>query len=125
MDISKKKLRLFEAFSSNPFFEREQEEVMDMDFVLSLSKVSVKIVRYLIYKEAYTDEKFVFDVKEFNKLSGYKFDHSPVRGFIELCSKNLLGKTAIPFVFWVNKKMLSNGVLAQLNVSYEGDKEKL
>lgn len=115
MNVVKSKLKSFEEYASNPFLDKNKGEIMDIDFVISLSKTSMQIVRYLIKKNAYTDDKFIIDIDELNETSGYKIGSIPVRGFSELCSKHLLARTSIPFVFWINKNMLNSGMFCNRN----------
>lgn len=108
-------IRSFPEYDSNPFIalDKSSIKVMDIDFMSTISKRSVSVIKYLIHKKAYeVDERFVFDFKEFNEMMGYNDSKPPTcRAFVELCDKGLLARTSIPYVFWVNKSMLRDALL--------------
>lgn len=101
-------IRSFPEYDINPFIDTFSCKVMDIDFMSSISKRSVSVIKYLVHKKAHkVDERFVFDFKEFNDMMGYNSSKPPTcRAFIELCEKGLLARTSIPYVFWVNRNML-------------------
>ncbi|CCM10658.1 protein of unknown function (plasmid) [Cardinium endosymbiont cEper1 of Encarsia pergandiella] len=109
-DIKKKiGIRFFTEYESNPFIDDPSIKIIDIDFISGISKRSLNLIKYLIYKNAYTSEKFVFDFKEFNKITGYKGGKpNTSKSFIELIDKGLLARTDIPYVFWVNGNMLKS-----------------
>ena len=108
-------IRSFPEYDINPFVDTFFSKVMDIDFMSSISKRSVSVIKYLIYKRAHeVNERFVFDFKEFNEMMGYNSSKPPTcRAFVELCDKGLLARTSIPYVFWINTNMLSTAVYQQ------------
>ena len=114
---SNKGIRSFKEHLSNPFVRQETTPVMDINFITSLSRRSINIIKYLVQKNAYTDEKFIFDLKEFNEMMNYAQSSSPTfKSFAELCEKGILARTNIPYVFWVNKNMLETGLVDSMSV---------
>lgn len=117
----KRGIRSFEECLSNPFIGKGTNQVVDINFITSLSRRSINIIKYLVYKNACTDEKFIFDLNEFNEMMNYAPSSSPTfKSFAELCEKGILARTNIPYVFWVNKNMFSTGLLTSISIPNKG-----
>lgn len=105
-----KGIKNFEEFSVSPFLGKDFGIVIDMDFILSLSKPAQNIIKYMFAKKVYLEEKFLFDIEDFNKFSGYKSNAVYLLGVVNLINKNVLARTKVPNVYWVNKKCLKKSI---------------
>ena len=105
-----KGIKNFEEFSENPFTGKMQVIPIDIDFMLGLSKSAQNIIRYIIHKRVYLEDKFLFDLDDFNKFTGYKSRAAYLSGIIDLVSKSVLAKTKLPHLYWVNKEFLDASI---------------
>ncbi|MDN5247463.1 MAG: hypothetical protein V3580_04710 [Candidatus Cardinium sp.] len=105
-----KGIKNFEEFSENPFSGKEKVIPINMEFVLSLSKSAQNIIRYMMYKKVYVEDKFLFDLDDFNNFTGYKSRAAYLSGIIDLVSKGVLAKTKLPHLYWVNKEFLDKSI---------------
>ncbi|AXI24411.1 hypothetical protein CE557_605 [Cardinium endosymbiont of Sogatella furcifera] len=98
--MSKKyKLEDLKEFSYNPFLNYKSDKILDELFIDTLSNTAKCIIKHLIYKQTFKEEKFLFNVKEFNRFMRYINMPDPSGGLAELCAKNLLEKTKEVDVF--------------------------
>lgn len=104
-------MKNFEEFSNNPFIDKEIGNIVDMKFMLSISKSAQNIIRYMVYKKAYLEERFLFDLDDFNKFVGYTSKSAYLSGVIDLIRNNILAKTKLPHLYWVNKNLLDKSTL--------------
>lgn len=102
-----------DEFESNPFIGGRSEKVIDLDFLISLSKPAQNVIKYIIHKGIPEDGKLLFDIDDFSKFMGYKTRSSTNKGLLELCSKGLLAKTKFSLVYWVNNKSFNEGILCK------------
>ncbi|MGI2298325.1 hypothetical protein ACRRVB_00645 [Candidatus Cardinium hertigii] len=109
--MSSRGIKNFEEFTENPFFGKKIGTVIDMEFILGLSKSAQNIIRYMMHKKIYLEEKFLFDLDDFNKFVGYTSRTAYLSGIIDLVKKNVLAKTKLPHLYWVNKVCLDNPTL--------------
>ncbi|TSJ80091.1 MAG: hypothetical protein NMK33_06150 (plasmid) [Candidatus Cardinium sp.] len=106
-----KGIKTFEEFLENPFLGENIGNAIDIEFMLSLSKPAQNIIRYMVKKKTCLEDKFLFDVDDFNKFSGYKSRAVYLKGVIDLIMKNVLAKTKLPHLYWVNKGILDKSSL--------------
>ena len=97
-------------FACNPFSNYKSDKIFDELFIDALSKTAKNLIKYLIYKQAFTEEKFLFNVNEFNRFMRYINIVHPSDGLAELCTKTLLAKTKDADIFWINKYLFNTGV---------------
>lgn len=90
-------------FSKNPFVNYKSGQIFDKPFIDDLSKDAKHLIKYLIYKQAFTEGKFLFSIDEFNKFIGHMNMANLSDGLAELCTKELLAKTKDTNIYWVNK----------------------
>ena len=103
-------IKNFDEFSENPFSGTRKVVPINMEFMLSLSKSAQNIIRYMMNKKLYLEDRFLFDLDDFNKFTGYKSRAAYLSGIIDLVSKNVLAKTKLPHLYWVNKGFLDASI---------------
>ncbi|AXI23997.1 hypothetical protein CE557_159 [Cardinium endosymbiont of Sogatella furcifera] len=108
--VKKHNLEDLKRFSYNPFLNYKSEKIFDESFINDLSNTARHLIKYLIYKQAFTEEKFLFRVNEFNRFMRYINIAHPSDGLAELCTKALLAKIKDGDVYWVNKALFNTGV---------------
>ncbi|AXI23992.1 Hypothetical protein CE557_154 [Cardinium endosymbiont of Sogatella furcifera] len=68
------------------------------------------VVKFVTNYQSFTEEKFLFNIEEFNR--SMRYINMPDRSdrLAELCAKELLTKTKEVDVSWVNKDLFNTGV---------------
>jgi len=94
----------------SPFINYTSDKIFDAFFIDALSKTARNIIKYLIYKHSFTEEKFLFNIDEFKKFTGPIHTTNLSNGLAELCAKELLAKTNVLHIYWVNNKLFNTGV---------------
>ena len=62
-------------------------------------------------KHSFTEEKFLFNLNEFNRfMIDINMDY-PCDGIAELCAKKVLAKTKEVDLYWVNIDFFNTGIL--------------
>lgn len=106
----KYQLKALKGCAYNPFAKYTSDKIFDASFINRLSKMAKLIIKYLVLKQTFTEEKFLLKIDEFNRLMGYIDTTDLSDGLAELCAKELLAKTKEVDVYWVNNKLLNTGV---------------
>ncbi|AXI23892.1 hypothetical protein CE557_045 [Cardinium endosymbiont of Sogatella furcifera] len=109
--MSKKyKLEEVKEFVYNPFFNYRSEVEFDEFFIDELSNKAKNIIKYLMCKHSFKEEKLLFKLNEFNRFMIYINMKYPCDGIAELCSKKVLAKTKDPDLYWVNNDFFRTGI---------------
>ncbi|MDN5247433.1 MAG: hypothetical protein V3581_03040 [Candidatus Cardinium sp.] len=69
--LKKYNLEDLKEFPYNHFLNYKSDKIFDKSFIHGLSKTAKFIIKYLIYKQTFTQEKFLFNVNEFNRFMRY------------------------------------------------------
>ncbi|UWW97581.1 MAG: hypothetical protein NMK33_05905 (plasmid) [Candidatus Cardinium sp.] len=100
-------LKCCSEFSDNPFMG-DMESFDVSKIILNLSKSSLELMYYILDTKYFLEDKFVFDINEFKKFANKKSDTSAIQALGELCSLNIIAKTKISRVYWVNRSVFLN-----------------
>lgn len=109
--MSKKyKLEDVKEFAQNPFLNYRSEVQFDEFFIDELSNKAKNIIKYLMCNHSFSEEKFLFNLNEFNRFMIYINMDYPCDWIAELCAKKVLAKTKEPDLYWVNNNLFNTGI---------------
>jgi hypothetical protein len=103
----KKGLKYCPEFNVNPFIV--EDKMLDIsNLILTLSRSSLELMYYILDQKSFLDDKFVFDIDGFKNFANKKSDTSAIQALGELCSLEIIAKTKIARVYWVNRGVFLN-----------------
>jgi len=119
--MNKYKLEEIKEFEKNPFLNCKSEREFDEYFIDGLSSKAKNIIKYLMCKHSFEEEKFLFKLNEFNRFMVYINMYYPCDGIAELCAKEVLAKTKEVDIYWVNRDFLHTGILKPIYMECTDD----
>ena len=120
--INKYNLEAIKEFEENPFVNYRSEVEFDGFFIDELSNKAKNIIKYLMFKHSFKEEKFLFKLNEFNRFMIYINMEYPCDGIAELCSKKVLAKTKYPDLYWVNNDFFRTEIFQPKYIEDDGCK---
>lgn len=118
-------LKYCQTFSTNPFILEDDSKILDIsNLILNLSKSSLELMHYILNQKSFFDDKFIFDIEDFNKFANKKSHTSAIQALGELCSLKIIAKTKISKVYWINKNVFLNEKEMEFLKKVLGSKKK-
>ncbi|CCM10676.1 protein of unknown function (plasmid) [Cardinium endosymbiont cEper1 of Encarsia pergandiella] len=99
-------LRHCKEFAIDPFLTDECK-VDISNVVMKLSRPALELMYYILNKKIFLNEKFVFDIADFKNFYNKKSNTSVIQSLGVLCFYNIIAKTTLSGVYWINRKVFS------------------